>query len=253
MTLYLIGLGIDNEKDITLRGLEAIRRCDRVYLENYTSKLNCSVAELEKLYKKKIIPADREMVEKNAEETILKQAGKKDVALLVIGDPLSATTHIDLILRAQKKKIKTEIIHNTSILNAVGEIGLELYKFGKTTSIPFPSESFRPETAYDVIKDNKKINLHTLLLLDLRPDENRFMSASEAVKYLLEIEGKRKQGVFTENTLCIACAGIGSNNKKIRYRTAGEISKQDFGKGMHCLVIPSKLHFIEEEALQQWD
>ena len=37
MTLYFIGLGLGDEKDITVKGLEAVRRCKEVYLENYTS------------------------------------------------------------------------------------------------------------------------------------------------------------------------------------------------------------------------
>lgn len=252
MVLYLIGLGIDNEKDITLKGLETIKKCDKIYLENYTSKLNCSVSALERLYKKKIIPADRNLVEKKIESTILKEAKKQDVALLIIGDPFSATTHTDLLLRAKKSKIKTEIIHNTSILNAIGETGLELYKFGKTSSIPFSQKSFHPETAYDVIKNNKKIDLHTLLLLDLKPEENRFMTANEAIQCLLDIEKKRNDNVFTENTLCIGCARIGSEKKKIKFGKAIELLKFDFGKEVHCLIVPAKLHFIEKEALQQW-
>jgi len=37
--LYFIGLGLGDEKDITLRGLEAVRRCSHVFLESYTSLL----------------------------------------------------------------------------------------------------------------------------------------------------------------------------------------------------------------------
>ena len=37
--LYIIGLGLYDELDITLRGLEAVKRCKRVFLEAYTSIL----------------------------------------------------------------------------------------------------------------------------------------------------------------------------------------------------------------------
>ena len=141
MTLFIIGLGLNDEKDITLKGLAAIKKCKKVYLENYTSKLNCPLTKLEKLYKKKIILADRILVESQAEKTILKDAKSSNIALLVVGDPFGATTHIDLILRAKEMGIKTQIIHNASILTAVGIIGLELYKYGKTTSIPFHNEN----------------------------------------------------------------------------------------------------------------
>ena len=102
--LYLIGIGLRDEKDISLKGLEAVKKADVVYLENYTSKLSCSVEDLEKLYGKKIITANRELVEQKAEEAILKNAQTKNVAFLVIGDVFGATTHVDLMLRAKKAK-----------------------------------------------------------------------------------------------------------------------------------------------------
>jgi len=37
--LYLIGLGLSNERDITIAGLEVVQKASRVYLEAYTSIL----------------------------------------------------------------------------------------------------------------------------------------------------------------------------------------------------------------------
>lgn len=37
--LYIIGLGLADEKDITVNGLEIVRRAERVYLEAYTAIL----------------------------------------------------------------------------------------------------------------------------------------------------------------------------------------------------------------------
>src|SRR3989338_2156436 len=112
--LSIIGIGLSDEKDITVKGLEIIRKSDAVYLENYTSILNVPVEKLEKFYNKKIILADRTLIEQKAEETILKDAKTKNVALLVVGDALSATTHTDLIKRAREKNIAVKIIHNAS-------------------------------------------------------------------------------------------------------------------------------------------
>ncbi|HIH25711.1 MAG TPA: diphthine synthase, partial [Nanoarchaeota archaeon] len=81
--LYIIGIGLGNEKDISINGLESVRSCDVVYLENYTSKLMFKIEDLEKLTGKKIILADRELVESG--EEILKNANEKNVALLVKG------------------------------------------------------------------------------------------------------------------------------------------------------------------------
>ena len=194
MTLYIIGLGLDNEKDITLKGLEAINKCEYVFLESYTSRLNISIEDLQNSYGKTIMLADREMVEKNS-DYIVDRAIKNNVAFLVVGDAFSATTHVDIFLRAKAKGVKVEIIHNTSILTAVGSVGLELYKYGKTTSMPFFEPSFEPETPYDVIKMNLKNGLHTLILLDITP--KRFMSVNQALAQLLEIEDKRKEKIIS--------------------------------------------------------
>jgi len=248
--LTIIGIGLSDEKDITVKGLEIIKKSDAVYLENYTSILNVPVGKLEKFYNKKIILADRKMVEQDAEKTMLRDAQTKNVSFLVAGDALSATTHIDMIKRAKDLGIKVNIVHNASVLTAVGETGLQLYKFGKTTSIPFPEKNFRPETAYDVIKENLKNNLHTLVLLDLRPQENKFMAIDEAIDILLKIENKRKENVFTEKTRIIGCARIGSDDEKIIYGPAEKLGKIDFGKPAHCLIVPGKLHFAEEDFLK---
>jgi diphthine methyl ester synthase len=252
MTLYFIGLGLCDEKDITVRGLEAVRKCDYVYLEKYTSILQCPVEDLEKLYHKKIILADREMVERRAYE-ILDDAKDKNVAFLVVGDIFGATTHTDLMLRAKEKGVECEYIHNVSIINAVGIVGLELYKYGKITSIPFTTESFMPETPYDVIKMNRKEGLHALVLLDLRPDEERYMTVNQAINYLLHIEHNRKENIFTEDTLCIGCARIGCKDFKIKSGKAKDLMHEDFGKPLHCLIIPGTMHFMEEDALKQWE
>lgn len=248
--LYFIGIGLNDEKDITLKGLEAVRQCDVVYLENYTSKLQCSFDKLEKLYGKKIILADRDVVEKEAENTILKDAKDKKVAFLVIGDVFGATTHLDLMLRAKENKIKYEIINNTSVLNAVGVVGLELYKYGKVTSIPFENENVI--TPYEVLKVNKGIGMHTLFLLDLKVKENKFLKIKEAIEFLKIVESKIGDGLISEDTMAIACARLGGLDKKIVYSTLDKLSKMDFGESPYCLIIPGKTHFIEEEVLELW-
>lgn len=89
MVLYLIGLGLGDEKDITVNGLETIRKCGEVFLEHYTAILgSVPVERLEEFYEKKIIVADREMVESQAER-ILQNAKEQDVAFLVVGDPFA--------------------------------------------------------------------------------------------------------------------------------------------------------------------
>lgn len=248
--LYLIGIGLNDEKDITVKGLEAVKQCNHIYLEVYTSILNKSLSDLEKFYGKKIISANRELVESKTDEILVK-AKKENVAFLVIGDPFSATTHIDLYLSAKKAGIKTEVINNASVLTAIGITGLQLYKFGKTTSIPFQQDNFMPETPYDVLKENLSINAHTLLLLDLKPSENKFLSVNEAINYLLKIELLRNEKVFSQNTFCIACSKIGSPEYNIKAGKAKDIAKEKLNPPI-CLVVPSQMHFVEEEAVKRF-
>ncbi|MBT3304628.1 diphthine synthase [Candidatus Woesearchaeota archaeon] len=239
--LNIIGIGLKDEKSITLEGLELIKDSDVLYLETYTSKLtNATITDLEKFYKKKIIKADREVVEKQAETTILKDAKTKKVSFLVMGDPFSATTHMDLLQRAREKKIKVNIINNVSILNAIGIVGLELYKYGKTTSIPFDNENVT--SPLDVYEKNKEIGLHTLFLLDLRPEENKYMSCKEATDYLIRCG-------LNKTTLVISCAQIGSNNPVIRTSKVKDVKL--INKYPQCLIIPGNLHFVEEELISQ--
>ena len=124
---------------------------------------------------------------------------------MVAGDSLSATTHIDLWMRAKKENVKCFIIHNASILTAIGVTGLQLYKFGKTTSIPLANENV--ETPYDVLKGNLSLGLHTLFLLDLNPEENQFMGVGDALRYLLKIELKRNEKLISEKQSVLDAQG----------------------------------------------
>lgn len=247
MAFYMIGIGLNDEKDITVRGLEILKKCNLVYFENYTSVLNVKVKSLEKLYGKKIIEADRRLIEENYNE-ILNEAKDKDVALLVVGDALGATTHIDLMIEAKKKGIKTVVINNASIITAVGIVGLQLYKYGKITSIPFhESKSY-----FDVLKFNLKSGLHTLFLLDLNPDENKFLTIKGAINKLLDLNKKGGKKIINEKTLFIGCARVGSENPQIKVGTSSELLKIEFGRPPYCLIVPGKLHFMEKEALEMW-
>ncbi|KAK8843399.1 diphthine synthase [Kwoniella newhampshirensis] len=202
---YVIGLGLSDEKDITVKGFEAVKRCERVYLESYTSILMVDKEKLETFYGRQIITATRELVELEADE-ILRDADKVDVAFLVVGDPLGATTHTDLLLRATSLNIPTSVIHNASILTALGSTGLQMYSFGQTLSMVFYTETWRPDSWYDRLEENLKVGMHTLVLLDIKvreqSEENmargrliyeppRFMNPSTAFRQILLTESLR--------------------------------------------------------------
>lgn len=268
--LYFVGLGLGDAKDITVKGLEIVKRCKRVYLEAYTSILTCGKDELEAFYgRQDLILADRDMVESDA-QCIMEGAEHEDVAFLVVGDPFGATTHSDLVLRAREQGIETKTIHNASILNAVGCCGLQLYNYGETVSIPFWTEDWRPDSFYDKIVANKQRGMHTLCLLDIKVAERtvenmmrgrkifeppRFMSVSQAADQLLQIAASRKDKeellLVGHNTVAIGLARVGSDDQQI---VAAELetlqANVDFGKPLHSLVIPGKMHPLEEDAVK---
>jgi len=246
--LYLIGLGIHDEGDVTLKGVEAAKGCDSIYAEFYTSPWRGSLSKLEELVGKKIVTLQRADLEEKSKK-LIDEAAKKDIVVFVSGDPLVATTHSSLIIEAKKRRIPVKIIHSSSIFSAIAETGLQIYKFGKTATVAYPEKNFFPKTPYNVIAENLKNGMHTLLLLDVKADKNKYMSIDEAIDILLEIESQEKKKVFTEETACIGVARLGGD-VVIKYEKASEMRKADFGKPPHVLIVPGELHFSEKEFLE---
>ncbi|BDZ69182.1 diphthine synthase [Methanobacterium ferruginis] len=247
--LYLVGLGLYDEKDISINGLEAIQDAEVVYAEFYTARLfGGNLKSLEHLAGVKINTLSREEVEED--NTPLKQAENKDVAFLTAGDPLMATTHSDIMIEARKRGIKTRIIHASSILSAApGIAGLQAYKFGKVTTIPRPEKNYFPHSPYDAVKDNQDMGLHSLVLLDIQAHRDYYMTANEGLEYLLKVESERKEGIITENSLAVVIARAGSKEPLVRADKIKKLVGEDFGGPLHCIIIPGKLHFLEEEGL----
>lgn len=248
--LALIGLGLYDEKDLTLRGLEEAKKADKVYIESYTSKWHGNLKNLEKFIGKKIEILSRKDLEENSTK-ILEEAKKQKIVIFVQGDPFVQTTHSSLVQEARKFGIKTSIIHNASIISAIGEIGLHLQKFGPYVTIPFPEKTKGklPESIYEVIKMNKAHGLHTLCLLDVIAEEKKYMVVNEGMKILLKIEEKRREGVFTEDTEIVVSARIGSDKPLIIYGRVKDLIDKNFGEPPMVLIIPGILHFTEKEYL----
>lgn len=265
---YLVGLGLGDAKDITVKGLEVVKHAKRVYLEAYTSILTVGKDQLENFYGREIILADREMVEQ-CSETLLQDSVTEDVAFLVVGDPFGATTHTDLVLRAKQEGIPVSVVHNASIMNAVGCCGLQLYNFGETVSICFWTETWQPDSFYDKIAVNLERGMHTLCLLDIKVKEQsienlmrgrkiyeppRFMTVAQAAEQLVTIiERKKEEGketAFDGSTICVGLARVGSESQKIVATTLQMLVDTEMGGPLHCLVIPGKMHPLEAAMLR---
>ncbi|OWF54781.1 diphthine methyl ester synthase-like [Mizuhopecten yessoensis] len=268
---YLIGLGLGDASDITVKGLDIVKKCKRVYLEAYTSILTVGKEALEEYYGREVILADREMVESMSDE-LLNECDKEDIAFLVVGDPLGATTHTDLILRAKEKGIEFRVVHNASIMNAVGCCGLQLYNYGETVSIVFWTDTWKPESFFDKIQKNRDTEMHTLCLLDIKVKEQsienlmrgrkvfeppRYMSVNQAAEQILEVVRNRKASgdtpssdtAITEDTLCVGLSRVGAESQQIVTATLQEMTSVDLGGPLHSLVIPGHMHPLEIDML----
>ena len=244
--IKLIGLGLWNEKSVSIEALEEAKDCDILYAEFYTSRLMGlkNISELEKQIGREIKVLGREEFE-GGTKRFLQEAKIKKVGILVGGDALTATTHIDLLIEAKKSKIGARIVHGSSIYTAAaGLSGLQIYKFGRATSIPF----FKAESPYDILAENKKNGLHALIFLDIQ--EKKLMTANEAMKILLDIEKKKRKKVFTENTELVVIARAGSENPLVKFGKVKDLIGENFGAPMHVLIVPGKLHFKEREYLE---
>lgn len=135
---------------------------------------------------------------------------------------------------------------------------------GETVSIPFFTETWRPDSFYEKIQQNRNLGLHTLCLLDIRVKEPtleslcrgrkayeppRYMTINTAIEQLLEISQAREESAYTEDTECVGLARLGSEDQIIVAGTMKQLQLIDFGAPLHCLVITGKTHPLEEEML----
>jgi diphthine synthase len=248
--LVFIGLGLWDERDMTLRALEEARACQVLFAEFYTSRLMGTTPEgISRSLGRKVSILGREQVEDG--RLILAAAGTSRTGFLVPGDPMMATTHVDLRLRAEGAGIPTKVIHGTSIFSAApGLLGLQIYKFGRTTTIPRTTPNFRPSSPYAALAANKAGGLHSLVLLDI--GEDGALGAREALDYLEAMEGQEGKGVLTPSTILAVLGRVGSPNPTVVVGTLGELREADLGGPLQCIILPGKLHFAEEEALRHW-
>ena len=236
--LYIIGLGLNHE-GISHLGLKIAKKCKKIYLENYTVELPYSIKAIEEVIGKKVKPVDRDFVESLE---VIDQAIRSDIALLVYGSPLTATTHITLLEEAKKSKVKVKVIYSASILDAVAETGLQLYKFGKTASMPKwqPEKGFEPDSFMEIIQQNLSMKAHSLILVDIGLE---FQDALKQLESSCE-----KHGV--PMTDVILCQALTTARQRIYYSNLEGLKKLKEMTPPYCFVIPSKMHFVEKEFLE---
>ncbi|MDY6818285.1 MAG: diphthine synthase [Halobacteriales archaeon] len=242
--LTFVGLGLYDEQSITVEGQQVLRDADRVYAEFYTSRLvGATVEDLEAYHDVAIEVRDRSGVEQAPDE-ILAAAETASVAFLTAGDPMVSTTHVDLRLRAADRGIDTRIVHGTTAQSAAsGLTGLQNYRFGKATTLPFPDSHGGegvPQSVIGTIDANRDRGLHTLVYLDIKADQEAYMQADQAAELL---------ATQYEDTLGVAVARAGSPAPVVRADRLEALAGMTFGEPLHLLVLPGELHHIEADAL----
>lgn len=232
--LYLIGAGIAG--DLTLEGVEALKRCGEAYIEVYTNPpLADKISSLEKIISKKLTKIERNGVES---DFLVKRAKNSDIALVSGGDPLTATTHIALVIECRKINIPVTVIPNSSIYTvAAGKAGLQIYRFGKTASLVNPRPNYKPTSSLDVIRANLAAGMHTLVLLDTEPKP---MEAKDALEMLSEFGYAVVLSRLGEKDEMITCGRVDT----LKGKGPGTLGKTPFS-----IIIPAKLHPLEEEYL----
>lgn len=244
---YLIGLGL-NPKQITAEAIDAIKSCSKVFFESYTSRYSeGSIAEIEKLTGKRFVELKREGVERGF-ELILKEGKDENIALLVFGNPLNATTHVQLLLDAEGLGVKMKVVAGISIFDFLGKSGLDPYKFGRTCTIVYQRENYAPESFYDIIEKNHAAGLHTLCLLDIGAENDSMMSVSEALGILEKIEKKRGKSIM-QHAVLVGLYGMGSGNGKVKAGSLNELKRSSYAAFPQSLIVAGQLNDKEKEAL----
>jgi diphthine synthase len=232
--IHLVGLGLD-DGEVTEKGLEAIRGSEKVFAEFYTNTETVDIDDLEQKTGSEIQKLSREEVEQ--EDKIVEEGKDKEIAFLVSGDALTATTHYDIKHRAEEQGIETEVIHAPSIFTSVAETGLNIYKFGRTVTLP---EEGKPESIIEYIEKNNSIGLHTLILLDIN------LEADEAAEKILEMKPElaKREAVVLERA--------NMENQEVSVMELGKIREAEFGDTPHSLILPGEKSHKEEEFVNTY-
>lgn len=278
--LLLVGMGMGSLDGMTVEAQRAAKAADHRRYEAYTALWPDD--ELNRL-EEMAGPIQRMMRPEVEEPDELFALAKQSlVALLVVGDPLQATTHVDLQLRAQDAGIDCRVIHGISITTVVtGAIGLSNYKFGRQTTLTYPYGDWIATSPLEVLATNWEQNLHTLALLDLDPTglgtgDQRPMRPEDAVQSM-SLMWQRLQ-VTTDESLSeedehlafrqmatkrylqqsfdeipvVLCSDMGTSEQSMVATTLGGLGDEQGGR-LNCLVFPASTGEVEGKALLRWE
>jgi diphthine synthase len=153
-------------------------------------------------------------------------------------------------------------------MSAIGVTGLQLYNFGQTVSMVFFTDTWKPSSFYDRIKENRSIGLHTLVLLDIKVKEQslenlargrkifeppRYMTAAQCAEQMLGTEMERAENVYGVDSLAIAVARVGAADQKIVAGTLRQLTEADLGAPLHSLILlGTRAHDLERDYIREF-
>ncbi|WP_158613723.1 diphthine synthase [Sulfodiicoccus acidiphilus] len=245
--LYLVGLGLSSNF-LTQATLDALRSSDVIFLDGYTS-ISCDLnAELiSKLTSKEVIVAKRSQLEDEAKQLLKLAELGNVVSIASIGDPMIATTHAALAVDAMSRGIEVKIVPGISVFcYAVSKSMLSSYKFGRSVTITYPT-GIADVTAIKVIESNFSQGLHTLTFLDIKDDKP--MRVSEAFDVLREQQSRLGRDVLGQFQYVVVESRLGCPDEKVSVISVNE-ADEDVGSPPYVIIFPSRLHFMEVDALK---
>tara|TARA_B110000444_G_scaffold112717_1_gene106304 strand:- start:829 stop:1647 length:819 start_codon:yes stop_codon:yes gene_type:complete len=263
--LALIGIGPGKVSSMTLEAVDLARHADVRLYEAYTALWSEeALLELEKK-----IGSIRRIMRPAIEqpEDLLEMAKNQLVAVLIVGDPMQATTHIDLQLRAENAGVSVHIVHGISITTLVpGVTGVSNYKFGRSTTLTYSYGEWIATSPLEVMLQNYSQKLHTLVLFDLDPSgagtgDQRPMQAPDAADSIAKMVAKYNEMELTEEQRgmvaeieqfeVVLCSDLGTDDQRLQTTSIGNLSTKSSGR-LNCMVLLANLSEIEREAVNRW-
>ena len=142
----------------------------------------------------------------------------------------------------------------------------------------FFTETWKPASFHDRIRENRDIGLHTLVLLDIKVKEQslenmargrkiyeppRYMTVSQCARQMLEIEeikkeeGEGREGVYGEESLAVGAARVGGRSEKFVSGTLKELCSEEveeaLGGPLHSMVLLGRrTHELESDYCREF-
>ena len=257
MAFLLVGGGY-TEGLQTVEALEALRGASKVYVDTYTMPGAAWLLDIaRRTARGEVVAADRKLLEEGVRD-VAKEALKSDVAVLVPGDPLIATTHAALLAEAAGLGAQVRVIPGVSGVCAAKSVTLlHYYRFGRTVTVPGPWRGVKAYSVVEAVYGNLCVGLHTMLLLDVREGGTGQLEPGEAVRIVLrheeDLAGEAGyEPVLHSLPVIVVSAGRRGNHYIAVHKSAAEAARAEYPPGrVYSLVVPAELHDSEEWALRE--